>query len=266
MDRKAIARALAGILSTPSLGKTDTDFSINFISVEILMAPWKELCIGFSSFAALVVLVVLVRPKWRAWQIQRLLKRRDALASSRPQGLTTSQKHVLTQKARRMRLEGLKKSAAFRSKAVFYIVFGALILITTVMILLALRQGFQSWGSEPKDEDFMIPWIYVLIFMGAGIVSTGGVVLCRVLFRKWQTWRIQQHLTRRAAVATPGAKGLTQDEEARLTQKREDARSSRLKKSFARLGHADFYIAAGVFILICAILVVLALFNKFHKG
>lgn len=220
------------------------------------MAPWKELCIGISSFAALVTLIVLVLPKWRTWQIQRVLNRRAALATPRPQGLTASEKHVLTQKARRTRIEGLRKSAAFRSKTTFYIVWGALILITIVMILLALRQGFQRG---------MIPWTYILIFMGAGIAGTGGVVLCRFLFRKWRTWRIQQHLTRRAAVATPGAQGLTQHDKTTLAKKRKDARRARLKKSFARLGHADFYIATGIFILICTILVILALFSKFHK-
>lgn len=111
----------------------------------------------------------------------------------------------------------------------------------------------------------MIPWTDILIFMGVGIAATGGVVLCRFLARKWQTWQIQQHLNRRAAVARPGGKGLTQDDKAILGEKRKDARRARLKKSFARLGHADFYITAGIFILICAILVVLAIVNKFHK-
>lgn len=229
------------------------------------MVPWKELCIGISSFAALVALIVLVLPKWRTWQIQRFLNRRAALASPRPPKLTASEKHVLTQKARRARIEGLKKSADFRSKTTFYIVWGALILITIVMILLALRQGFQRWVPEPEDVDAMLPWTYVLVFMGVGIAGTGGVVLCRFLFRKWQTWRIQQHLTRRAAVATPGVKEFTESDKVRLAEKRKDARRARLKKSFARLGHADFYIATGIFILICAILGVLALLNKFHK-
>lgn len=111
----------------------------------------------------------------------------------------------------------------------------------------------------------MIPWTDILIFMGVGIAGTGGVVLCRFLLRKWQTWRIQQHLNRRAALATPGAKGFTQHDKAPLAKKCEDARRARFQKSFARLGHADFYITAGIFIVICAILVVLAIVKKFQK-
>lgn len=113
------------------------------------MVPWKELCMGLSSFAALATLIFYVLPKWRTWHIQCVLNRRAALATPRPQGLTVAEKHVLTQKARRTRIEGVRKGAALRSKTTFYIVWSALILITIVMILLALRQGFQSWEPGP---------------------------------------------------------------------------------------------------------------------
>ena len=113
------------------------------------MVPWKELCMGLSSFAALATLIFFVLPKWRAWHIQRVLNRRAALATPRPQGLTAAEKHLLRQKARRTRIEGFRKSAVFQSKTTFYIVWSALILITIVMILLALRQGFQSWEPGP---------------------------------------------------------------------------------------------------------------------
>ena len=84
--------------------------------------------------------------------------------------------------------------------------------------------------------------------------TTGTVILCRFLLRKWQSWRIQRFLDQRT----------TYDKQV-LTKKARQSGNERLEKSFAFQGNADLYVAIGLFGLAMVALVVLAVANGFHK-
>ena len=95
--------------------------------------------------------------------------------------------------------------------------------------------------------------------------TTGAVILCRFLLRKWQSWRIQRFLEHRSALASPSDPKLTTYDKQVLTKKVRQSGNERLEKSFAFQGNADLYVAIGLFGLAMVALIVLALANGFHK-
>ena len=114
-----------------------------------------------------------------------------------------------------------------------------------------------------------LPWHLPLTdwCLGATVLfaTTGTVILCRFLLRKWQSWRIQRFLDQRAALASPGEQQLTTHEKQILTKKFRQSGNERLEKSFAFQGNLDLYVAIGLFGLAMIALVVLAVANGFHK-
>lgn len=114
-----------------------------------------------------------------------------------------------------------------------------------------------------------LPWHLPLTdwFLGATVLfaTTGTVILCRFLLRKWQAWRIQKFLDQRTALASPGAQKLTAHDKQVLTKRIRQSGNERLEKSFAFQGNADLYVAIGLFGLAMIALVLLALANGFHK-
>ena len=95
--------------------------------------------------------------------------------------------------------------------------------------------------------------------------TTGTIILCRFLLRKWQSWRIQRFLDQRAALTSPGDQKLTTYDKQVLTKKVRQSGNERLEKSFAFQGNVDLYVAIGLFGLAMVALVVLAIGNGFHK-
>ena len=114
-----------------------------------------------------------------------------------------------------------------------------------------------------------LPWHLPLTdwCLGATVLfaTTGAIILCRFLLRKWQSWRIQKFLDQRSVLASPGAQKLTAYDKQLLTKRIRQSGTERLEKSFAFQGNLDLYIAIGLFGLAMIALVVLAVANGFHK-
>ncbi len=109
--------------------------------------PWGDVWIGISVLFATTGCVILCRfllRKLRTWRIQRFLQHRSALASSDAQGLTQHDKQVLRKKVQQSRMERFRKSFAFQGNADFYIGWGILIVLSILLVLLALRNGFHK--------------------------------------------------------------------------------------------------------------------------
>lgn len=118
-------------------------------------------------------------------------------------------------------------------------------------------------------EGKILPWHLPLTdwLLGATVLftTTGTVILCRFLLRRWREWRIQKFLDQRAALASPGAQKFTAYDKQLLTRRIRQSGNERLEKSFAFQGNADLYVAIGLFGLAMIALVLLALANGFHK-
>lgn len=95
--------------------------------------------------------------------------------------------------------------------------------------------------------------------------TTGAVILGRFLIRRWRSWRTEQFLARRSALATSGTQKLTTHDKQELKKKVRQSETQRLEKSFAFQGNMDLYVAIGLFGLAMLALVVLAVANGFHK-
>ena len=81
-----------------------------------------------------------------------------------------------------------------------------------------------------------LPWHLPLTdwCIGAMVLfaTTGTIILCRFLLRKWQSWRIQRFLDQRAALTSPGEPKLTTYDKQALTKKVRQSGNERLEKSF----------------------------------
>ena len=114
-----------------------------------------------------------------------------------------------------------------------------------------------------------LPWHLPLTdwCIGAMVLfaTTGTIILCRALWRKWQSWRTQRFLEQRAALASPGEQKLTTYDKQVLTKKVRQSGNERLAKSFASQGNMDLYVAVGLLGLAMIALIVLAVANGFHK-
>ena len=62
-------------------------------------------------------------------------------------------------------------------------------------------------------EGKILPWHLPLTdwLLGATVLfaTTGTVILCRFLLRRWKAWRIQKFLEQRAPLASPGVQKFT---------------------------------------------------------
>ena len=118
-------------------------------------------------------------------------------------------------------------------------------------------------------EGKILPWHLPLTdwLLGATVLfaTTGTVILCRFLLRKWKAWQIQKFLDERSSLASPGNQELTAHDKQVLTRRIRQSGNERLEKSFAFQGNADLYVAIGLFGLATLALVFLALANGFHK-
>lgn len=114
-----------------------------------------------------------------------------------------------------------------------------------------------------------LPWHLPLTdwLFGATVLfaTTGAIILCRFLMRKWKASQIQKFLEQRSALASPGAQQLTAHDKQVLTKRIRQSGNERLEKSFAFQGNADLYVAIGLFGLAMIALVFLAIANGFHK-
>lgn len=223
----------------------------------IPMILWQVIVIILLTSVVLIFLCQFLFRKWQAWRMQQRLDHRKAEASVSRQRVT---KQVLTKKIEESKRERFKRGFAFRGNFDLYIGYGILIGVAIVLMLVTVHRGFQK--SEGLN---VIPWKDVCIATIALLLTASGVVFCRFLMRKWEEWRTQNFLQRRAATTVPGVQGFTAYDKQLLTQERERSRIEQWKKSFAFRGNSDLYAAFGLFILAVLLLVVLALGNQFHK-
>ena len=100
-----------------------------------------------------------------------------------------------------------------------------------------------AFFEEKTMDGKHLPWHLPLTdwCIGAMVLfaTTGTVILCRFLLRKWRSWRIQRFLDQRSALASPGDQKLTTYDKQVLTKKVRQSGNERLEKSFAFQGNLD---------------------------
>ena len=89
-----------------------------------------------------------------------------------------------------------------------------------------------------------LPWHLPLTdwCIGAMVLfaTTGAIILCRFLLRKWQSWRIQRFLDQRTALTSPGDQKLTTYDKQVLTKKVRQSGNDAWKKVLPSKGMLIF--------------------------